>query len=205
METWLWILLFIVFIALGFMAYSKGEKEKAAREAQERDIKQARRLEEELGRLIANGPGANFKRPEPILSEHRFACNVAGVNIGDRKRRTAKLREFYDDKDWDILLYLAREPSNANDPNAIKVMAEALQFTSDPDNDKTIKIGHIGYVPREIAAEAAPMMDMKRVMADFASISVFEVSADLTSVSAFEDEKGKTDITVKIEIIIKPR
>jgi hypothetical protein len=40
---------------------------------------------------------------------------------------------------------LVREPDNPHDPNAIKVMIARVVF--------------LGYVPREIAAELAPLMD----------------------------------------------
>ena len=76
---------------------------------------------------------------------------LAGTSFGNTKRH---VRTF---GNADIGRFcLDREPDNPHDPNAIKVTVAGVVF--------------LGYLPREVAKELAPLMDQgKKFMAYFVS------------------------------------
>lgn len=69
-----------------------------------------------------------------------FKTKIAGLSFRPRgiKAEVASLKEG-------DAVDLVRDPSNTNDPNAIKIMATNGTW--------------LGYVSREVAAQLAPMMD----------------------------------------------
>ena len=72
-----------------------------------------------------------------------ITTNLAGVSFGDAQQN---IKQF---GCKDIMTYaLIREPGNAHDPNAIQVSLFGIWF--------------MGYVPKSIAEELAPIMDAGR-------------------------------------------
>lgn len=72
---------------------------------------------------------------------------VAGVTFEGRQEALAELHKAQQ-AGASITTYLVREPDNKYDANAIKVLLEC------GDGPK-----HVGYVPRHLAAELAPLLD----------------------------------------------
>lgn len=77
--------------------------------------------------------------------KHETNFRAAGVTFGKRQGYLAHLCKH---SIPDLRFTLKREPRNPHDPNAICVMAHAGGKTMD-----------VGYVPRELAAQVAPVMD----------------------------------------------
>lgn len=75
--------------------------------------------------------------------KHVITFHVAGVTFENRQ---GYLRHI--ERCPNVQLTLYREKNNKFDPNAIKVMVHA--------NNKRFPVG---YVPRQLAAELAPLMD----------------------------------------------
>ena len=207
MNTGLILLIILAVGVLGVKAYSAWSKEEEKRKENERTQKLINNLEELLknsnmsieksDKMVEEIKGAF--RPDVMAESiicgaqpNYITCNVAGVNMGDRKRKVSKMKDYHEHTvhDYVIIFQLVREPGNANDPNAIKVMAEAMLIDPEKIDAPNKNIGHIGYIPREVAAQLAPQMDRQKQI----------VFADLVSVSEFENEKGKLDYAVKIKI-----
>ena len=70
--------------------------------------------------------------------------NIVTKLVGVTDRRVQGHIKTFGNKDFGSYT-LVREPENPYDPNAIKVTAAGVAF--------------LGYLPREIAAELAPLMD----------------------------------------------
>lgn len=75
-------------------------------------------------------------------------CKIAGVTIGQRQGILAYVKKFADNAH----LYLVREPKNAHDPNAVRVVASVNS------NGKQHGVV-LGYLPRNEAKRIAPLMD----------------------------------------------
>ena len=75
--------------------------------------------------------------------------NISGTTFGHRQGYLCDLEKHPERR-----VFLWREPRNKTDANAIKVVADAMR------NGKRTKYD-LGYVPREVAAEMAPIMDKK--------------------------------------------
>lgn len=75
--------------------------------------------------------------------KQRIQFNTAGVTFENRQGLLAHIRNKPD-----VQITLFREPTNQFDPNAIKVLGST-----------GTKKFHLGYVPRELAADLAPKMD----------------------------------------------
>lgn len=75
--------------------------------------------------------------------------NISGTTFGHRQGYLCDLEKHPERR-----VFLWREPRNKSDANAIKVVADAMR------NGKRTKYD-LGYVPREVAAEMAPIMDKK--------------------------------------------
>src|SRR5699024_489900 len=94
----------------------------------------------------ANGP---TKRKEKSLMKTCWNFNISGTTFGHRQGYLCDLEKHPERR-----VFLWREPRNKTDANAIKVVADAMR------NGKRTKYD-LGYVPREVAAEIAPIMDKK--------------------------------------------
>lgn len=93
--------------------------------------------------------------------------SVVGMNY----RVTAGTMEGLMD-DLPLRCELEREPRNPNDPNAIKVMVTERPWAKPHGNF------HVGYLPREVAKEYAPLMD--RGEFPFNSAYLTEIDAEGT-------------------------
>ena len=77
---------------------------------------------------------------------------VAGVTFGQRQGMLANLMKL-EGTGYKVYLTLRREKKNPNDSNAILVIGHC---------DTVHRHVPIGYVPRELAKELAPIMDAKQ-------------------------------------------
>lgn len=77
---------------------------------------------------------------------------VAGVTFGQRQGMLANLMQLENAK-YKVYLTLRREKKNKNDNNAILVIGHC---------DIVHRHVPIGYVPKELAKELAPIMDAKQ-------------------------------------------
>ena len=89
---------------------------------------------------------AAFRRAWQIVKGRILVSKVAGVLQGTRQRALRKLAQYGKGM---VNARLERETANAYDGNAVKVM---------------ISVGsgaeyHMGYVPRDLAAAVAPLLD----------------------------------------------
>lgn len=73
--------------------------------------------------------------------------NITGTTFGKRQGYLCDLEKHPERR-----VFLWREPRNKADANAIKVMADAASHGKPAKYD-------LGYVPRQLAAELAPLMD----------------------------------------------
>ncbi len=80
-----------------------------------------------------------------------YEIRVAGVTFANRQNLLAGLQRTKKP----IGFSLWREKTNKADPNAIKIMA----YIGTPEEGQ--KSFPIGYVPKDVAAELAPVMDAK--------------------------------------------
>lgn len=77
---------------------------------------------------------------------------VAGVTFGERQGMLANLMKL-ENAHYKVYLTLRREKKNKNDSNAILVIGHC---------DVVHRHVPIGYVPKELAKELAPIMDAKQ-------------------------------------------
>jgi len=101
----------------------------------------ANRLYRKLGNL-----SAAFKRAWQIVKGRILVSKIAGVTFGNRQAALKKLEQYNTGM---INVSLQREAGNTYDANAIKV-------------NVTVGTGsqyQLGYVPKDLAAVLAPLMD----------------------------------------------
>lgn len=93
--------------------------------------------------LFLKGPSKIFDKGERIMYKSKI-IKLAGVSYGDCQEN---IKQF---GCRDIGNYaLIREPDNTHDPNAIKI--------------SLVGIWDMGYLPRDLSKELAPLMDAGRV------------------------------------------
>ena len=204
-----WILLILGVLGLIVRSILKGidekrEQEEAARKNEAREARNKARIKD-LVEIFMSEDAEDEEIQKQLLNPKAkgiyLDCKVAGVTFGRRQSKIVKIQDCIDDptKDYHIGISLDREPDNEHDPNAIRVLAwaEYEKYNERTFDSKTIEksIGHIGYIPAEIAAKLAPMMNSDN----------WSVMADFDSISEFENEKGKPIIAVKIKVNIEPR
>lgn len=91
------------------------------------------------------------------MNTRTIITKVAGVTF---KGRQAYLHAMYGNEPVRIV----PEPTNPYDPNALAV------HIAIPEGGSTM-IRHVGYIPRELAAQIAPWLDGEAVMARIAAIT----------------------------------
>lgn len=78
-----------------------------------------------------------------------ISCRVAGVTFEGRQEKIARLQGHEPCR-------IEPEPDNPYDPNALKVMIASAEGPQ-----------HVGYVPRQLAAEIAPHLEGEALMITF--------------------------------------
>lgn len=101
---------------------------------------------------------SDHQTKNPILN-----VRVAGVSFDGRQQKISLLT-------GNEPCRLQPEPENKFDPNAIAVLVAAEQ--TDPfDENAGQLIWHIGYLPKEIAAQVAPHLDGEPLLCRIAEIT----------------------------------
>lgn len=90
--------------------------------------------------------------------------SVAGVTFQNRQKTLMGIRTNLKNG-VKVNLVLVREPQNPKDENAVKVLAKW-------EKDGTLKRAQLGYVPKDIAKNIAPLMDDRK----FIKIKDFSVT-----------------------------
>lgn len=97
---------------------------------------------------------------------NKRTVRVAGVTFAKRQETLMGIRNRIKAGGW-VDIVLVREPKNEADANAIKVLAR--YGGRQPEQTKRVMIG---YIPKENAAELAPLMDRRT----FIKITNFSLS-----------------------------
>ena len=103
----------------------------------------ANRLNKKLGCL-----SAALKRAWATVKAKRIFCKVSGVTFGNRQTALKRL-EAHIRNGAEVKTTLQREASNKTGSNAIKVLVSVNGSAA----------YHLGYIPAEVAAVLAPLMD----------------------------------------------
>ncbi|MBR1373716.1 HIRAN domain-containing protein [bacterium] len=95
-----------------------------------------------------NSLSAALKRAWQLVKAKRMFCKVSGVTFGNRQTALKRL-EMHIRKGAEVKTTLQREADNKTDKNAIKVLVSVNGSAA----------YHLGYIPAELAAVLAPLMD----------------------------------------------
>ncbi|MDO5398564.1 MAG: HIRAN domain-containing protein [bacterium] len=90
----------------------------------------------------------SLKRAWSIIKAKKLYTKISGVTFGSRQTALKRLEKYAREK-AEIKTSLVRESDNKADPSAIKIMV-AVNGSAEY---------HLGYVPADIAALLAPIMD----------------------------------------------
>lgn len=105
----------------------------------------------------------------------KIRCRLVGTSFSDRPTQLKWLRE-----NPKAPCYMSREPDNEHDPNAVRIMMVR------PDG-----VACLGYVPRDIAAQIAPIIDKR-------------LSIRLDGISVTGGRPGRPSLGGVIDITIRP-
>lgn len=109
------------------------------------------------------------------MTPNRYRCTLTGTRIPSEKQTVLKTEVHRGDQ-----LILEREPLNEFDPNCIRVLTAAGKW--------------IGYVPKETAAELAPVLDGME-----GNVTVAKVRAVKES-----RREGTLYLTADLDIVVNP-
>ena len=109
-----------------------------------------------------------------VYSNQRYRCTMTGTRLPENQT-VLKTEVHRGDQ-----LILERDPLNEFDPNCIRVLTTTGKW--------------IGFVPKETAAEVAPIMD-----GIVGNVTIAKVRAMKEST-----RQGSVDLTVEIDIVINP-
>lgn len=91
---------------------------------------------------------AALKRAWQLVKAKKMFCKIAGVTF-NRRQEALKRLENYIRQGAEVKTTLTRENNNMTDKNAIKVLVSVNGSAA----------YHLGYIPAEVAAVLAPLMD----------------------------------------------